>query len=213
MVKKSQNTCFALLAVIFTVVTILSWAWYFKAAQQKDTVNIHEAFPMEIGEWVGKEIPISEDDYQILENRNAFIRMYRNPAGQWVMFFLNYSQTNRKAAHPPEICFSGGGATFTDRERITVEAGKGEEIAFNHVLVDFPRYQQVMYYTFKSGEEFIPGYLRQQINVVLKTVGKGAPSSSLIRLTTTIRNGDKKAANRLIESFFRDIYPLLKDLP
>ena len=43
--------------------------------------SMAEQFPKEIDGWTSEELTITDDEYAILETRNAFIREYTNAAG------------------------------------------------------------------------------------------------------------------------------------
>ena len=79
--KKDRN--FVLILVIFVIAATVSWNLYFSEYIQRDTVSIH-SFPKTIDSWTSRELPISEDEYEILETKNAFVREYSTPEGEKV---------------------------------------------------------------------------------------------------------------------------------
>lgn len=196
------------LYIFFVIAIVISWPLYFNNYASKDTINIHE-FPMTLGEWTAEELPISDNDYKILETRNAFARMFTHQDGGKVMLYMIYSQHNRRVAHPPEICYTGGGATIITKYPYTIAYENNNTLTANRVIIDNVSNQQIMYYWFKIGNSYTPSYLKQQLLIGAKTLLGKPSSSALIRLTTTIENEDEKAATQLLNSFAKDVLPMI----
>lgn len=199
--------------IIFTAAAAISWPLYFYNYAATDTVNIHE-FPMSIGDWTAEEIPIPDKDYEILETRNAFTRMFTHKDGGQIMLYMIYSQHNRRVAHPPEICYTGGGATIITKYPYDIPYKKDRPLTVNRILIDDVSHQQLMHYWFKIGDSYTPSYWQQQFLIGLKTLLKKTSSSAMIRITTVIEDDDEKKATKLINSFAADILPIIpKYLP
>lgn len=209
-----KDRSFIVIVVLLLLAAAVTWQLYFKEYHQADTVSIH-IFPNEIAGWTAKEIPISDGDYAILETRNAFVRRYTNPAGQFVDLFIIYSQNNRKVSHPPEICYTGSGATILSSvtQMIPLQV-PAMTIRANKLTVEQRNNQQFMYYWFKVGDTFTSNYWQQQMLIALKTVTGKPASSALIRLSSDINPDYPQKNAALIEDFTRAITPLLfKYLP
>ena len=213
MQKLGKNYLFVIF--IFSVSAAISWQLYFKVYNQKDTVSIH-AFPQTIAEWNAEEIPINQQDKAILETDNVFVRRYTNPQGEEVYLFIVYSQNNRKVSHPPEVCYTGSGATIINNVHDFFSTGSSlGDIKVNRVTVEQGRERQIFFYWFKVGDTFTPNYWKQQGLIALKSF-RGQPSSSaLIRISTPARNErDDENATRRLKDFGRIILPdIYKHLP
>jgi len=211
---KRFDTSFIIIITFFLIAAVFSWRMYFKEYAQKDTVNIHE-FPKTIGNWRSEGILITDHEYDILETRNAFTRRYFNDKGDEVFLFIVYSQHNRKVSHPPEVCYTGSGATFVGNIPYTFKIDStGQEITARRALVERGLHQQVMYYWFKVGDSFTSSYWKQQGLIALKTLLGQPASSALIRLTSNVVDENEKEAAKQIETFASQIMPLLpKYLP
>ncbi len=206
--KKSFSLIFI---IILTVISIaVSWSMFLKDHSAEDTVSVFD-FPMTIGQWQSEDIPISDNDYAVLETRNAFVRIYRKPTGEEVMLYIIYSQTNRRVAHPPEICYTGGGAAIISKfpEEIAKNILNSKPIMANRLLIDYPNYQQIMYYWFKVGNSYTASYWGGQILIALKSMTGQPSSSALIRLTATVEGDDQERTVGIIRGFAREILPLV----
>ena len=213
MQKLGKNYLFVIF--IFSVSAAISWQLYFKVYNQKDTVSIH-AFPQTIAEWNAEEIPISQQDKAILETDNVFVRRYTNPQGEEVYLFIVYSQNNRKVSHPPEVCYTGSGATIVNNVHDSFSTDSSlEDIKVNRVTVEQGRERQIFFYWFKVGDTFTPNYWKQQGLIALKSFSGQPSSSALIRISISARKEEDDAnATQKLKDFGRMILPYLqKHLP
>ena len=189
---------------------LISWNSFFRQYSQRDTVSIH-LFPKDIGGWTSREIPISDHDYEILETRNAFCRIYRSAQGEEVMLFIVYSHNNRKVAHPPEICYTGGGATILNETRINFDLGQGNGYLGADRFASEQEGRKLMtYYWFKVGNNFTPSYWEQQILIALKTLFGRPAGSAMIRLSVESDESETVKADRIAQNFIRLILSAVK---
>lgn len=185
MQKKSDQ--FVLICVTLIVTAIISWFLYFKQAVEKDTVDINQ-FPRTIGTWTSADLPITKDEFAILETNNAFVRLYTNSIdNSKVYLYLVYSQTNRKVAHPPEICYTGSGFSIVEDVRDTIPVQyKNLVINANRLYMNKGNFTQIAYYWFKVGDQFTSNYWKQQILIAFYTILGRHPSSALIRVSAYV---------------------------
>ena len=206
--------------MISTVVIVLllglsayvSWNFYFKEYNAKDTVDIH-VFPKTIGEWDSEELLITEKEYAILETRNAFVRNYLTKSGKEVLLYIIYSENNRKVSHPPEVCYTGGGVSILEKNSRSVGSEDGQFDVVQMHMQDGP-HEQFVYYWFKVGDSFTPSYWQQQMLIAWKTLIGKPSSSAMIRVSTFVENGKRNEAIAKVEEFIQVIQPHLpKYLP
>lgn len=199
---------------IFIFAGTLSWNLYFKVYRQEDTVDI-SSFPTEMEGWISTELPITEQEMEILETRNVFVRSYKNSSGDEVALFVVYSQNNRKVSHPPEICYTGGGAAILRNEKDSVFSDHlKKEVAANRLTISKGKFNQIAFYWFKVGDSFTPNYWKQQGLIALKSFLGQPASSALIRISANVENNDTSKAISDIKEFGRLIFPhLYQHLP
>ncbi len=162
-------------------------------------------FPLVIGQWQGVDIPISERDYQILETRNLIIREYKNRGGESVYLYIIYSSDSRRAIHPPEICYTGGGATILEKSIVPVT----ESITANSFVIEDRDSRQLVVYWFKSPGLSTYSYLKQQIKVVFDRIFSKKTSGAMVRVSTVVKGDSQNDALGLIRAFCFEIEPLL----
>lgn len=207
---KTNKFSYWFICVLFLMVGTLSWKVHFKSYSQSDNISIHH-FPKVIGNWVAEEIPVSDDDKAILETDNVFVRRYTNSINEEVFLFIVYSENNRKVSHPPEICYTGGGATILSKVSDSIPSESQDlSIDIRRLKIERGRVTQIFAYWFKVGDSFTASYWKQQILIAVKSfLGKPA-SSALIRISSTVKNNNDDDATGLIKKFGKLIIPHLE---
>ena len=199
-----KNLSFIIAAVILVIIAVVcNMPKVFDASKEAKVSN----FPMIIGQWQGKDIPIPERDYEILETRNLIIREYKNQiSGESIMLYIIYSAAdNRRALHPPEICYTGAGAAIEGKSVIPVIG----LIKANKFTIKTENSRQLVIYWFKSAGLNTYSYLKQQMKMVTDAMLKGRATGAMIRISTNIGDGDEGAALEVIRSFCAQVEPLL----
>ena len=201
---------YLIVGVLFCAVAVFSWKLYFFQSLQQDTFNIHN-FPKTIANWTSEELSITDDEYAILETKNAFVRRYKNPGGKEVYLYIVYSQFNRKVAHPPEICYSGSGISIINNVReLFLIQNFPQPIAANRLLLEKENFQQFSYYWFKVGDIFTPNYWKQQLLIARYSLMGKNKGSALIRLSVDIKEGGKDDAVSTAKEFANLAVPIIQ---
>ena len=113
----NKNTLgYILIVALLIMASFFSINLFFKEKTSHDILNIAK-LPYRIGNWVGKDLEVTEKEYRILETRNLVFREYSNPSGDKLFLFLIYSETNRSVFHPPEVCLIGSGLNIVDKRQ------------------------------------------------------------------------------------------------
>ena len=207
--RKSFDKAYPVVLTLFILSILVSWRSYFKDYRQSDTVDI-ESFPMQIGDWVAEELPISEADYAILETRNAFTRKYTNPQGRGIYIFVVYSQSNRKISHPPEVCYTGSGVDVLENTRDSIPVPDANLMIYvNRLVLSKGTAKQLAFYWFKVGDIFTANYWKQQSLIALKTLLGQSASSALIRISSDVTAHDSVATVQVLKEFVELITPVL----
>ena len=88
------------------------------------------AFPVEIGDWTGKDVPIAENIQRVAGNDDFLNRLYINKSkNQWVNVYLAYSARPRTMlGHRPQVCYVAGGWLHDGAEALDVISNSGRTI-------------------------------------------------------------------------------------
>lgn len=205
-----NNKTFIIVVVILSLVGIVALVEYLPTRADIALKTKVGEFPITTGEWQGKDLPLSEQDYAILETKNLFVRDYKNAQGSVVQLYVVYSEDNRKVSHPPEVCYMGGGVTIIDKSLVRLTP----TIPAIKMTVEGKDYRQIVVYTFKAGDIYTAQYTQQQWKVVIDRLLGKRTAGALIRFSTNIKNNQSQEAFDLIKSFCKEIEPLLaKHMP
>lgn len=201
-----SNKNFVLITIILAAVAAFSILTYLPNKNASDKEAQMADFPKRIGEWEATDIPLSANDLAILETNNLIMREYKNVSTQDIIYlYIIYSAGNRKVVHPPEICYSGGGATIIEKSTVPVT----NTIQANKFTVEDKDSRQLVSYWFRSGNFNTYNYMQQQLKMVINRTLRKKTSGAMIRVSTTIKDNNQEAALSLIKSFCGQIQPIL----
>ena len=200
-----NNKTFLIVAVILAGFAVLALSTYLPHIYDASKEPQMAKFPLKIGEWQGKDVPLTETDYAILATKNLIVREYEAQGKPMVALYIIYSGDNRKSLHPPEICYTGGGATILEKSVIPLTSN----LKANKFTIEERHFKQLVVYWFRADNLNTPSYIMQQIRTALRrTFGKQA-SGAMIRISTVVKPGEDAQALQTIKGFARLIEPLL----
>lgn len=180
---------------ILIVSSIFSLNLFFAERTSSDKFNIAD-FPLKVDSWMGKDIPITEKEYQILETRNLIVREYQSPKDLRLWLFIIYSETNRSVFHPPEVCLLGSGIKMIDKkiERIEFE---GKSFSANKLYVEKNGIKEIMLYSYKAGNLYTDNYYLQQAYFAFKQIFSKRVPGATIRVSMPIGSDEDKTLEEL----------------
>ncbi|MFH1593581.1 MAG: exosortase C-terminal domain/associated protein EpsI [Candidatus Omnitrophota bacterium] len=195
--------------IIITMLVVTSFAsinLYFRQMSDHDKVDVR-SFPKKLGQWQGRDLEITEREYEVLETRNIVYREYVNPSGAKVFLFIIYSETNRLAFHPPEVCLIGGGITIADKRREPVVMDKREFMA-NKLYLEKGDYRDIALYAYKTGDLYTDNYLLQQVHFVLNQILGKDRGGATIRVSMPVLDGEETTVATLKDFMKKTIQTL-----
>ena len=179
-----SNKQYLIILVILIVTLIVSVPLYMTVPRDK-TEAVVSRLPIRIGAWVGKDLPIEERAYEILETKNLVLREYAK-GNDKVYLYIIYSQDNRKVSHPPEVCFEGSGITIVKKDKIPLTLNNNRKIFANRLIVEKEGVNNAVVYWYKAGDYYTDNYLKQQLKIALNQLQFKHTSGALIRLSSDI---------------------------
>jgi EpsI family protein len=159
--------------------------------------------PSQIGPWEGDDVPVTARTRELLGTDHVLIRRYRHGEdGRDAFVCVVFSADDRKAVHPPEVCYRGGGGEVLARATVAIGDAEGSFDA-NAILVSEQggAVREVVLYWYRFGDEFSPSYLTQQWRLALDAFLGREGSAALVRLSAVVEPGDDEnaVAHRLSE--------------
>lgn len=202
-----------LIVIVLLSLTLLGLIYFWQARSIPAAEIKLENIPLELGEWKGQDIALSERTYGILETKDVLMREYTNARGEKVALVIIYSAVNRGSFHPPEICYLGGGTELLNKgfERIETEPGKNSSaMEVNKLVMQNRAGKEIAWYWFTAGNRVIASYYRQQLFFLWDEIRGNRQGGALVRVST--RSGDGlKGADVRGKDFIRQIAPILLD--
>lgn len=207
---KNNSIGYITLVVLLAVTGVFSLNLFFRQRTAQDELDIR-VFPYVVGEWKGKDLQISERDYEILETRNLILREYANPAEEKLFLFIIYSETNRAVFHPPEACLIGSGIRITDKKTEEISYGK-ENFLTNELYLEKNNHKEMALYCYKAGNLYTDSYYLQQANFAFNQLLGKHIRGATIRVSMPIRE-DKGVALVTLKSFIAQTAEIIDALP
>ena len=179
--------------------------------------DVWAAIPSRIGAWQGTDHPLSEREYEILGTRDVLSRSYLNPGADRVLLVVVVAQQMRKRSHPPEQCLTGEGYLLraVNERTLSLPDGMGRDsLRVRELVLERGQESRITWYFFKSGPHLNSSYWRHQARVALRKVTDPDAADVLVRLETSVAQGELDSGRAVLRGFFSDAgEPLLTRLP
>ena len=209
--ENMQNRYLIVIAIMFfasVFVHFLSYDTYYEA---EAGIRAIKNIPLEFGQWQGKDIPLDEQIYEILETRSIITRAYRGKNGQEVLLSIVYYPETKVDFHAPESCLAGRGIQISKSDQtITVTpTEKKVTINLNRLIRQQAGSDELIYYFYKAGDFLGKNYIKLRLNLALNKFSRKEKNGSLIRVSTPVFGEDYKSASNMLTRFIEDLYPYL----
>jgi len=202
-----NNVKFYAVAAILALVCFVGLSSYLPTRFDDGKSVQMAALPKTIGPWTGEDIALTPRDYDILETKNLIMRKYTRSSGESVVLYIVYSEDNRKVSHPPEVCYTGGGSTISQKG--TIEATP--LILANKMVTELSNgARQLVVYWYKAGDYQTAKYLDQQLRIVWRRTFGKSTSAALIRVSADVKESEEAAVGQTIRQFCSALEPLLQ---
>lgn len=152
--------------------------------------------PTQMGDWCmvpGAERGPTEDEKRILETDAVLTRTYTRGSGPQCDLSITFSRDNRRVAHPPEICYKGGGWSVEANELVSFLV-EGRAFYANRLLLFRGGTRLHVLYWFRAGQADSASYLRMQWNIIKLQFTRRGSSSALLRVSAISSSPDEDRA-------------------
>lgn len=209
----SNNKTYIITIVLLSL-TLLGLIYFWQARSISPAKIKLENIPLELGEWKGEDIPISQRTYEILETKDALMRQYTNAQGERVALVIVYSAVNRGSFHPPEICYLGGGRELLNKGVERIEIAKSEKNSYamqvNKLIMQDKAGKEIAWYWFTAGSRITSNYYRQQCYFIWDEIRNKRTGGALIRVSIRVAD-DSRIAEAQGKDFIQQVAPILLD--
>ena len=193
-----NNIGFAILIAMLLVTGTVSLKLFMRERTAHDALDINK-FPKVIDGWKGKDLEITEKEYDILETRNLISREYTNSSGDKLYLFIIYSETNRSVFHPPEVCLIGSGLDITDKQVEKFDAG-GKTSTTNKLFAEKGSHKEIILNSYKAGNMYTSNFYLQQARLAIHQIfGRNVPGATL--RVSMMAGKDQSATLAILRAF------------
>ena len=204
-------------AILVSVSLVAVSSLYVKNQQQilPDRQNFG-TFPSQIGDWRGDEDLLEEKYLKSLKLDDYIIGDYANPLGSFVNFYIAYyaSQQAGSAAHSPRSCIPGGGWKIDTVTEVSIPdlQVNSTPLTVNRLVIMRGEAKQLVYYWFQQRGRVITNEWLVKWYLFLDGFTRHRTDGALVRLTTSIRDGEAWIdGDKRLTEFARQVVPLLDD--
>jgi EpsI family protein len=190
----------AFLAVIF----------FEKAGNITHSSKDFSRFPRQIGEWKGEDLPLEESVYEVLRTRDVLLREYKDGEGNAIVLTVVYSENDRAAFHPPELCYLGGGVELLEKKIETVPLGGVGQIQTNTLEMKSKKNAFKAWYWFAARDSFTHNFYLQQATLLINWLRYQEKSGALIRVSAVLDLADPQKTEKLVYDFIAETLPFIK---
>ena len=175
--------------------------------------------PAQFGDWkLAQEGVIEQETLDVLRADDVVTRTFaESGTGQYANLFVAYFRTQRtgQAPHSPKNCLPGSGWAPSTSDLLSIPvSGQEAPLRVNRYIVQRGEDKSVVLYWYQTPKRVIPSEFEAKYYLVLDSIRYHRSDTALVRVVTSVVNGDEDAATktaiRFVQSFFT---PLRQYLP
>jgi EpsI family protein len=174
------------------------------------------SFPMQLGNWSGKDIALDKDTLDVLGPGDFLVRGYRDPEGKmpYVDFFVAYfpSQRTGDTIHSPKHCLPGAGWTPEENDRVTISLPGHDPFPANRYVISKAGARKLVLYWYWAHDRGVASEYWAKYYLVKDAISMNRSDGALVRITLDMLPGESvDAAQQRLRPFTADVVPLLDD--
>ena len=202
---------------MFPAVVLLAGAGFFlHSHSQAERLPPHDAlasFPSRVGDWLGRELPLSPDVRQVLGEGDFLVRIYgRRSDEPYLDLFLAYfpSQRSGNTIHSPQNCLPGAGWLPVESGRIKLLQPDGKAITVNRYLIGKGLERRLVLYWYQAHGRVVASEYWAKFYLVADAIRMNRTDGALVRIMTSVdRNEDVEHAQQRAVEFAQVVLPSL----
>lgn len=172
------------------------------------------SFPLQLGEWVGTDIPIPSETLKTLDHGEFLQRNYedRNARDPEVFLYLAYfpNQQAGRRRHSPEDCLAGSGWSTAESGTTTLSLPGYSPFPANRYLITKGTDRQLVLFWFWGRGRGVASEDWADFYLVFDSLRLNRSDDALIRINTPLQPGEQPdAGQRRLLSFAEQVSPLV----
>ncbi len=202
----------------FTIVALLlaGTALFLQARARHEFVLPRTAlasFPLELKNWVGRDVPIPGEILKTLGTGEFMQRTYRDRSGTgpYVDLYVAYLQSQQKLVHHlPQDCLEGSGWSPVEVSTTTLAFPGDTPFAVNRYLIAKGDDRQLVLFWYSARGRRVANEDWMNVYMAMDSLRLNRSDNALIRMNTQLLPGEKSEdAERRLLSFAGLVSPIL----
>ena len=173
------------------------------------------SFPLQVGNWNGRDIPIPQWALDVLGDGKFVERSFvRNTNEPLVDFFLAYFPTQRTGStmHSPQNCLPGSGWVPVEFNRVMLPIPGVGSIRVNRYVIAKGLERQLVIYWYQEHGRTVASEYWAKFYLVADAIRLNRSDGALVRFITPIAQGESvTSAQQRAVALIQDIVPLLHE--
>ncbi len=167
--------------------------------------------PVEVGPYVGHDLPVEQRTIDLLETKNVIMREYVGPNDIHIAVAIVYYPQYRVYFHMPEGCMAGSGSVLVSKSREVVEVPGWNPATITVNKLVFERYngRETALYFFESGPMITCRYTEMRWYMMKNHVLRRQTGAALVRFSTRTTPEDTYDAVAALKEFIGQFVPIL----
>lgn len=173
------------------------------------------SMPLQIGDWRGQDIPVSQATASVLQATEVLLRDYVIADDEYVGLFIAYFRDQKYGSqiHSPRHCVPGGGWVVEGLERVPFDMG-AEQITVNRMTIAHKAEVNQMFYWFHTRSGDLASEYALKLDLVRNSLLFSPTDAVIIRLTVSQKGKNPAECQKVAERFMQDILgDVRKSLP
>jgi EpsI family protein len=174
-----------------------------------------DRFPVQIGPWErAAEIPVdAATEAQLGADRLLNSTYMERPSGDFANIFVAWFQSQRAGTsqpHSPQVCLPAAGWVPESKGTIDILTTAGT-ITVNRYVIASGRERDVVLYWYQTPRRVVAGEWAAKFWLMEDALRDRRTDTSLVRVTTWVKDTDVAAATTAAIDISKRIYPLLRE--
>ncbi len=191
---------------------LVHWTGTFERPPAKPDLT---RFPAQAGPWERvSEQPVDASTQAQLGADRLMNSMYmRQPTGELANVFVAWFQSQRAGTsqpHSPQVCLPAAGYVPESTGTIEIDTSAGT-ITINRLVISTVQERQVVLYWYQTPRRVVAGEWAAKFWLMVDAMRDRRTDTSLVRITTSVRDSDVPAATKAAVGLSQKIYPLLRE--
>ena len=191
---------------------LVHWTGTFERPPAKPDLT---RFPAQVGSWERvSEQPVDAATQAQLGADRLLNSMYmQQPAGEIANVFVAWFQSQRAGTsqpHSPQVCLPAAGYVPESNGTIEIDTNAGR-ITVNQLVISTAQERQVVLYWYQTPRRVVAGEWMAKFWLMIDAVRDRRTDTSIVRVSTLVKDSDVSAATKAAVGLSQKIYPLLRE--